>query len=174
VSNCGSIYYESKRTKDFQPLWIEKFKKDMRNRGADLGVIVTQSMPKEMDQMGEKEGVWVCTFEEFKPLSHILRGMLIRIAGVKESQKNKGHKIELLYDYINSNEFRMRIEAIVEGFTKMQTDLIREKNAMRRLWSEREKQLEKAVNNTIAFYGGFKGIAGASIPEIDLLHLPEQ
>lgn len=170
--NCGTIYYESKRTKDFQPMWIEKFKKDMREKGADIGVIVTQAMPKEMDHMGEKQGVWICSFEEFKSLAHILRAMVIKVAVAAESQENKGHKIELLYDYINSNEFKMRIEAIVDGFTKMQMDLVKEKNAMARIWSEREKQLQKAVENTIAFYGGFKGIAGNAIPQIDTLELP--
>jgi hypothetical protein len=41
--NCGKIYYESKRTKDFQPSWIEKFKADMREKGADIGVLVTKT-----------------------------------------------------------------------------------------------------------------------------------
>lgn len=50
--NCGTIYYESKRTKEFQRSWIEKFKADMREKGADIGVIVTDAMPSEMQRMG--------------------------------------------------------------------------------------------------------------------------
>lgn len=48
--NCGSIYYESKRTKDFQSSWIEKFKTDMRDKGATFGVLVTDVLPKDMDR----------------------------------------------------------------------------------------------------------------------------
>lgn len=53
--NCGSIYYESKRTKNFQPKWIEKFKNDLREKNANVGVIVTETMPRGMDRMGLRE-----------------------------------------------------------------------------------------------------------------------
>ena len=94
--NCGKIYYESKRTKDFQPSWIEKFKKDIRDKGADIGVLVTQSMPSDMERMGSKDGIWVCTFEEFKSLCAVLRQSVIRISEAVEIQENKGDKMAML------------------------------------------------------------------------------
>jgi hypothetical protein len=170
--NCGTIYYESKRTKDFQPSWIEKFKSDIRDKGANIGVLVTEVLPSEMDRMGLKDGIWICTYEEFKGLCKVLRESLVQISNAVVSQENKGDKMSLLYDFLTSNTFRLQIEAIVEGFTQMQSDLESEKRAMQRIWKMREKQLEKVITNTIDMHGSIKGIAGSAIQDIKQLDLP--
>jgi hypothetical protein len=170
--NCGTIYYESKRTKDFQPSWIDKFKNDIRDKGANLGVLVTEVLPSDMDRLGLKEGIWICTYEEFKGLSKVLRESIIQVSNAMATQENKGDKMSLLYDFLTSNTFRMQIEAIVEGFTQMQKDLESEKRAMQRIWKMREKQLEKVIGNTIDMHSSIKGIAGSAIQEIKLLDLP--
>ena len=171
--NCGKIYYESKRTKDFQPSWIEKFKADMRDKGADIGVLVTEAMPSDFDRMGMKDGVWICTYEEFKALCAVLRETIIKLSSAISSQENKGDKMSMLYDFLTSNEFRMQIEAIVEGFSAMKTALESEKRSMQRIWKEREKQIDKVVTNTIDMYGSIKGIAGNAIQSVKALELPE-
>jgi hypothetical protein len=171
--NCGTIYYESKRTKDFQAGWIEKFKNDMRDKGANMGVLVTEAMPFGMTRMGLKEGVWVCSYEEFKGLCFVLRETIIQVSNAITSQENKGDKMSLLYDFMTSNTFRMQIEGIVEGFSQMKADLEKEKNAMQRIWKQREKQIEKVVTNTIDMYGSIKGIAGKAIQEVKTLELTE-
>ena len=158
--SCGTIYYESKRTKEFQKSWIEKFKADMREKGADIGVIVTD------------EGVWICTFEEFKSLSAVLREQLIRIHHVLIAQENKSDKMSLLYHFLTGNEFKMQIEAIVEAFSTMQNDLDSEKRAMQKIWKQREKQIEKVLDNTINMYSSIKGIAGNAVANIKALELP--
>jgi hypothetical protein len=171
--NCGTIYYESKRTKSFQPSWIEKFKADIREKGAHIGVLVTSAMPADMPRMGQREGVWICSFEEFKGLSAVLRDSIIRMSHAISIQDNKGDKMSMLYDYLTGNEFRMQIEAIVEGFSQMQMDLVKEKNAMNRIWKNREKQIEKVMLNTTHMYGSVKGIAGSAVKSLPLLELPE-
>lgn len=170
--NCGTIYYESKRTKDFQPSWIEKFKSDIREKGANIGVLVTEVLPSDMDRMGLKEGIWICTYEEFKGLCKVLREAVIQVSNASVSQENKGDKMSLLYDFLTSNTFRLQIEAIVEGFTQMQADLDSEKRAMQRIWKMREKQLEKVITNTIDMHGSIKGIAGSAIQDIKQLNMP--
>ena len=172
-AECGRIYYESKRTKEFQPAWIEKFKADIRTVGADVGVLVTQALPKDMNRMGIKQGIWICTYEDFKGLSLALRESVIKIHQARASETNKGDKMEMLYSYLTSNEFRLVIEAIVEGFTQMREDLNKEKAAMQRIWSQREKQIEKVLLNTTGMYGSIKGIAGNAIDNINALELPE-
>jgi hypothetical protein len=169
---CGKIYYESKRTKDFQPNWIEKFKADMREKGADVGVLVTDAMPKGMERMGQLEGIWICKFEEFKGLSLVLRDSLMRVSAALSSQEQKGDKMHLLYDYLTSNTFRLQVEAIVEGFTTMQTDLESEKRSAQTHWKKRERQIEKVLTNTIDMYGSIKGIAGNAIQTVKALELP--
>ena len=172
--NCGSVYYESKRTKDFQPSWIEKFKKDLRAKGANIGVIVTEAMPRDMDRMGLMDGIWICSFEEFKGLCAVLRESIIQISNAAVAQDNKGDKMIMLYDYLTSNEFKMQIEAIVEGFAQMQTDLNAEKRAMESSWKKREKQIEKVLLSTNHMYSSIKGIAGSAIPSVPQLEFKQE
>ncbi len=169
--NCGKIYYESKRTKEFQKAWVEKLKSDMREIGADVGVIVSEALPKEMERMGLFEGVWVCSFEEFKGLSAVLREGVIQVSLAKKSQENKGDKVNLLYHYLTSSEFSMQVNAIIEGFEQLRADLESEKRAMARIWKSREKQIEKVFENTINMYGSIKGIAGNAIGQVKALEL---
>ena len=172
ASNCGKIYYESKRTKAFQPAWIEKFKADVREKGANIGVLVTEAMPTDMPQMGQRDGVWICSFGDLPSLSAVLRDSLITIHRALASQENRGDKMSMIYDFITGDEFRMQVEAIVEGFTQMQTDLDSEKRAMARIWKQREKQIEKVLLNTSNMHGAIKGIAGSAIPAVQRLELP--
>ncbi len=164
--NIGKIYIESKNTKDFQPSWIEKFKADMRDKGAMIGVLVTRAMPKEMSQYGQRDGVWICTMHEFKALIHVLRDAIIRIGHAHDVQKNKGDKMSMLYDYLVGPEFRGHIEAIVEGFSQMKEDLDSEKRRMSAVWNMREKQIEKVLLNTMQLYGSIKGIGGREVINI--------
>ncbi|OYU95944.1 MAG: Caldesmon [Bacteroidetes bacterium B1(2017)] len=170
--NCGTIYYESKRTKDFQPTWIEKFKADIRTKGATIGVLVTDVFPSDMERMGMKDGIWICSYEEFKGLCKVLRETIIQLDTAMASQENKGDKMTMLYDFLTSNTFKLQIEAIVEGFTQMQSDLETEKRSYQRIWKQREKQIEKVITNTIDMYGSIRGIAGSAIGEIKALELP--
>ncbi|WQZ20988.1 DUF2130 domain-containing protein [Helicobacter pylori] len=169
--NCGKIYYESKRTKEFQKAWVEKLKSDMREIGADVGVIVSEALPKEMERMGLFEGVWVCSFEEFKGLSTVLREGVIQVGLAKKSQENKGDKMDLLYHYLTSSEFSMQVNAIIEGFEQLRADLESEKRAMNKIWKSREKQMEKVFEGTINMYGSIKGIVGNAIGQVKALEL---
>lgn len=171
--NCGKIYYESKRTKNFSHKWIEKFKNDIRDKGAHIGVLVTEVMPSNMERMGLYEGIWVCTYQEFKGLSAVLRQSIIQQSMALATQENKGDKMVMLYDFLTSNEFRLQMEGIVEGFTQMQLDLVTEKNAMKRHWKKREKQIEKVVINTVNLHGSIKGIAGNAIQSVKALELDQ-
>jgi len=172
AQNCGTIYYESKRTKDFQPSWIEKFKADIRDKGATIGVLVTEVMPSDMDRMGLKDGIWICNYEEFKGLCAVLRESIVQLSTAISSQENKGDKMEMLYTFLTGNTFRMQVEAIVEGFTQMKSDLESEKRSMQRIWKQRDKQIEKVTANTIDMYGSIRGIAGNAVQSVKALELP--
>ena len=129
-------------------------------------------MPADMEQMGLRDGVWICSFEEFRGLSLVLRESLIRLSQAVTAQENRGDKMALLYDFLTGNEFRLQLEAIVEGFTQMQADLNRERNAMQRHWRQREKQIEKVMISTTQMYGSIQGIAGSAVQSLPLLGLP--
>ncbi len=171
--DCGKIIFESKRTQNFGGDWIEKLKDDQRSAGAEIAVLVTQVMPKDMDRFGEKEGVWICGFHEVKSLVFVLREILIRTQMARSANENKADKMSILYNFLTSNQFRQQIEAIVEGFSNLKVELDKEKRAMQRIWKEREMQIEKVISNTIDMYGSIKGIAGNAIAPIQTLELPE-
>ena len=170
---CGSIYYESKRTKDFGKGWIEKFKNDIREQGANIGIFVTDVMPPGMDRMGLREGIWICTYDEFKGLCSVIREHIIALDLAFDSQENKGEKMVMLYDYLTSNEFKLQVEGIIEGYTQMKLDLESEKKSITGHWKKREKQLQKVLNNTNFMYSSLRGIAGTAIQTIKILELPE-
>ena len=171
---CGTIIYESKRTKNFSNDWISKLKNDLRGQKADIAVIVTETMPRDMDRFGLKEGIWICTFSEFKGVAAVLRDSLIRISEIKSSQENRGDKMQMLYDFLTGNEFKQHIEAIVEGFSSMKSSLTKEKIAMERIWAERDKQLDKVLLNMSGMYGSIKGIAGSAVADVKLLDISDE
>jgi hypothetical protein len=166
---CGKIIYESKRTQSFSPEWVEKLKADMRSQGAIIAVIVTQTMPKDMGNFGERNGVWICSFAEVKALAYVLRDGVVRVFNAAKSQENRGDKMHLLYDYLTSSEFGEQWKAIREGFQSMKQSIQRERDTMERLWKAREKQLEKVLLNAAHIRGSIEGIAGKDAIDINLL-----
>jgi len=160
---CGQIIYESKRTTAFANDWVEKLKTDMRNLGADVAVIVTRTMPKDMDCFGIKDGVWICSFSEVRALAAVLRDGIVRVFTTARSNENKGDKMHLLYNYLNSNEFAEQWKAIREGFMSMKLSIQKERDAMEKLWKAREKQLEKVLLNAAHIRGSIEGISGTDV-----------
>ncbi|PQJ11394.1 DUF2130 domain-containing protein [Flavipsychrobacter stenotrophus] len=165
---CGKIIFESKRTKDFSDEWIEKLKADLRALGADVAVIVTQAMPKDMEDFGERQGIWICSFADAKPLVHVLRDAVIKVYNAGKSQENKGDKMTLLYNYLVSSEFAEQWGAIREGFMGMKISIQKERDQMEKLWKAREKQLEKVLLNAAHIRGSIEGISGMDV-DLDLL-----
>jgi len=170
---CGKIIYESKRTKTFNTGWIEKLRKDQLAERADIAVLVSQVLPHDSRaSIVIQDGVWICNYQSFQGLVLALRDGLIKVHQASESQKYKGDKLNMLYNYLTSNEFRLQIETIIEDFLNLRESIQKERVAMEKLWAEREKQLEKVLLNTSNFFGAIKGIAGSEIPAVSLLELP--
>ena len=166
--DCGKIIYESKRTKDFANDWIDKLKKDMRKEGVDVAVIVTQTYPKGMNCFGERDGVWICSFEEVKAVAYVLRDGILRLYNSSKSQENRGDKMHMLYDYLTGTEFSEQWKAIREGYMSMRLSIHRERDAMEKMWKMREKQLDKVLLNASSIKGSIEGIAGADTISLSL------
>ncbi len=170
---CGCIIFESKRTASFAHDWIEKLKADMRSQGADVAVIVTQALPKDLDRFGEKDGVWICSFSEVKAVVHMLRDGIIKVSNALKKQDNKGDKMHMLYDYLTSSEFAEQWKAIREGFMSMKLSIQKERDAMEKLWKAREKQLEKVLLNAAHIRGSIEGISGNDV-DLNLLEAGDE
>jgi hypothetical protein len=171
LAPCGTIIWESKNTRQWSPAWLQKLKDDQRAAGASVAVLVSVSLPDGVRSFAFLDGVWVSSIGCYLPLAVALREQLIRVAFARKAAEGMHDKMESLYAYLSSDEFRQRVEASVETFRAMQDQLVRERRAMEKLWKEREKQIERVVLNTVGMYGAIRGIIGAKLPEIPTLDL---
>jgi hypothetical protein len=169
---CGAILWETKRTKNWTDGWLGKLRADQRADRAELAILVSKALPKEVNTFGYVEGIWVTDFPFIVPLAIALRQSLIDVAAARQAQEGQAAKMELVYQYLTGPKFRHRVEAIVEKFSDMQADLDRERKTMTRLWAKREAQIQAVVESTGGMYGDLQGIAGKAFQEIDALTLP--
>lgn len=167
----ATILWESKNTKAFSEAWLGKLKRDQEAIKAELAILVTRELPKTISNFGTLNGIWVTTAEFAVPLVTTLRLHLTEIEKIKHSLQGRDEKITLLYNYLTGAEFKNRIENIVLSFVEMQQDLESEKNAFRRMWSKRQKQLERLMVSTSGMYGELQGIIGGALPVIPHLEL---
>lgn len=170
--SCGTILWESKRTKNWNDGWLAKLRSDQRAAKAEIAVLITQALPKDIESFGQIDGVWISAPKYAVPLVIALRQTLIEVANSKQSQEGQQTKMELVYEYLTGPRFRHRVEAIVEKFSDMQADLDREKKAMTRLWAKRESQIQGVIESTVGMYGDLQGIAGRALQEIEGLEIP--
>jgi len=168
---CGTIIWESKRTKGWSDGWIDKLKDDQREVKADIAVLMSIVLPKEINGFSQFKGIWVTSYPLAVALAVALRANLIEVASAKQAAVGKVEKMEAIYNYLSGTEFKQKVEAIVEAFVTMNTDLAKEKVAMEKLWAKREQQIKKVVISTARMYGDMQGIIGASLPEIKSLEL---
>ena len=171
--DCGSIIWETKNTKAWNAAWIDKLKDDQRAIGANLAVLVSTELPQEVKTFSLLDGVWVASVATYIPLAMSLRQQLLQVTFARSASQGKSEKMEMVYEYLSGDAFRHKVEAIVETFVGMQEQLNKEKRAYARLWKEREKQIERIIENTAGMYGDVRGLIGSAVPEIRALTLEE-
>lgn len=168
---CGTILWESKRTKNWSDGWLAKLRDDQRTAKAEVAVMVSQALPKGMETFDRIEGVWVTHPKVVIPVAMALRQTLIEVATARQASEGQQTKMEMVYQYLTGPRFRQRIQAIVEAFSTMQEDLDKEKKVITKQWAKREEQIERVMQATVGMYGDLQGIAGKTLPEIEGLEL---
>jgi hypothetical protein len=168
---CGTIIWESKRTKNWNEAWLAKMRDDQRVAKADIALIVSSALPKDTEAFDLVDNVWVTEPRFAVPLATALRQLLIDVAGSRQAREGQKTKMELVYQYLTGPQFRHRIDAILEKFNDMRDDLDRERKTMTKLWARREAQLNGVLDSTAGLYGDLQGIAGRAMPEIEGLDL---
>lgn len=172
-AECGSIVFESKRTKSFSNGWIAKLKQDTLRVKGNISVLVSEALPEGLKGFGQLEGVWVVDFTHLENLVTVLRFAVLKEHQALDSQVNKGEKMQMLYDYLTGSEFGMQMQTIIEGFTSMKGNLEREKRSMQASWKRQDKELDKVIESTVHMYGSVRGIAGSAVKEIKQLEIEE-
>jgi hypothetical protein len=164
---CGTILWECKRTKNWSDGWLAKLREDQRAAKAEIAVIISQALPKEVETFGFVDGVWVADPKVALPLAMSLRQTLIEVASARQASEGQQTKMEMVYQYLTGPRFRQRVQAIVEAFSSMREDLDREKKAITRQWAKREEQIDRVMQATVGMYGDLQGIAGKTLQEIE-------
>jgi len=168
---CGTILWESKRTRNWSDAWLVKLREDQRAAKAEIAVIVSQALPKGIETFDVVEGVWVVSPRAALPVATLLRHSLLQVSLARQASEGQHTKTEMVYQYLTGPRFRHRVEAIVEAFTSMQEDLDKERKAIMKQWAKRDAQIERVMNATVGMYGDLQGIAGKSLQEIEGLEL---
>jgi hypothetical protein len=164
--SCGSILWESKRTKNWNNVWLTKAREDQRDAQADVVVIVSKALPDNIETFSCLDGVWVIAPRYLIPVGTMLRHFLLDLAGTRRSGEGQLTKSQMVYEYLTGVKFRQRVEAAVEKFTDMQDDLEKEKKTITKLWAKRESQIRCVIDSVAGMYGDIQGIAGQAVPEI--------
>ena len=169
---CGTILWESKRTKNWSDSWLGKLREDQRAAKAEIAVIVSQTLPKGVETFELIDGVWVTHPRAALPVAMTLRNTLIEVACARQSTEGQQTKMEMVYQYLTGPRFRQRVQAIVEAFSSMHEDLEKEKRAITKQWAKREEQIHRVMQATVGMYGDLQGIAGKTLQEIEGLGFP--
>jgi len=168
---CGTILWESKRTKHWSDGWLTKLREDQRTAKAEISVLVSQVLPKGVETFDVLDGVWVTSPRAALPVATMLRHTLLQVNTARQVSEGQQTKTEMVYQYLTGPRFRHRVEAIVEAFSSMQQDLDKERKAIMRQWAKREEQIDRVMGATVGMYGDLQGIAGKSLQEIEGLEL---
>jgi hypothetical protein len=168
---CGTILWESKRTKNWSDSWLIKTREDQRTAKAEISIIVSQALPKDVETFEHIDGVWVTHPKSAIPVAVALRHSLVEVAMARSASEGQQTKMEIVYQYLTGPRFRHRVQAIVEAFSSMQEDLDKEKRAIMKQWAKREEQIERVMQATVGMYGDLQGIAGKTLQEIEGLEM---
>ncbi|MFC1710413.1 DUF2130 domain-containing protein, partial [Patescibacteria group bacterium] len=172
--SCGVILWETKRTKAWSDSWIDKLKDDLRAEKANIPVIVSMVLPKDMDgELGFKDGVWISSFSLALPLAQLLRKNLLDVGYQKAVSAHRGEKADHLYEYITSHEFRQQVEAMIEVYVQMKGQVTKERVAYEKMWKQREKQVDRLFSSTANVVGAIQGEVGQTAFQIKGLELLE-
>ena len=169
---CGSILWESKRTRNWSDGWLPKLREDQRSAKAEVCVLVSQVLPKGVETFDLVDGVWITSPRVAIPVAIMLRQGLLQISQTRALSEGQQTKTEMVYQYLTGPRFRHRVEAIVEAFSSMQDDLDRERKVIMKQWAKRQEQIERVMGATVGMYGDLQGIAGKSLQEIEGLEFP--
>lgn len=169
---CGKILWESKRTKAWSDAWLPKLKNDQLTAHAELAILVSQTMPKDITHFKQIEGVWVCSLSCVIAVAGALRISLIELAALRRCGEGQETKAQQIYSYLIGPQFKHRVECIAEKFTELRKDLDAERKWMNKQWAKRDRELNAVLEATAGMYGDLQGIAGQSLEEIRSLQGP--
>lgn len=169
--SVGVIAWESKNTKAWSDGWVEKLKEDRLRVNADVSILVTAVLPKDVEKFGLYKGVWLVEWAYVLPIATMLRGQIEAMAHLRTSLVSKDEKMEVVYNYLTSAKFKDKVENIIDAFRQMQDQVAEERRAFESRWKKREQLLEQVIKNTGGMYGDLGGMLGGKLEKVEYLEL---
>jgi len=168
---CGVILWESKRTKAWNGDWVGKAIDDQQAVKATAVCIVSAALPPGIEHLDQKSGIWITSWSCVRLVAGLLRHGLLEVSQARAATDGQHSKMEMLYNYMASEELRGRLRGIVEPYLEMEKDLRSEMRAINIRWKKRRKQLDRVMLSATGLYGDLQGIIGSGLQEIEAMEL---
>jgi len=146
---CGLILTEVKNTSNWSDSWIVKLRRDALRSKAALAVLVTRTLPNEVESFGLVDGIWVTNRGLHVPLALALRAQLVACATLRR-QMPYLHR-DTVVSFVTGPQFTQRVRAIVSLIVEMRAQVDREKQAMTKHWTAREQMIGDLADNVTGF-----------------------
>jgi len=170
--DCGVILWECKRAANWSGTWMGKLADDVAHANANLGVIVSEELPSDMDSSGVVDGIWVTNYQHALTLAAGLREAVITAWRHQLANAGRDDAAAKVYDYITTGGFADRYAAAERALDAQLEILRKEKRYYSQAWAQREQHIEKARLNLTGMVADLVRV-GAELPSTALAELPE-
>ena len=170
--SVGNILYESKDVLNFDEKWVQKLLNDMSKVDATVGFIFTKAMPKKSKGfVEEREGGRVIICSEYPILKQLVSftRKLIQAnkANIASNKDEISPKLKDLFNYLNSNEFRIQTRKIFNGIKKDGEQIDKDERSIENQIKNRRKNLEDSKKNINGVITSLVSNAGLSDDILD-------
>ncbi len=169
--DCGIILWECKQTQRFEPKWVNKLTEDVQSGRADLGVLVSSVLPKDIDRSDIIDGILVCDTTTAVPLAVSFRQLVINAKRTALANAARGEQSERIYDYITAGGFGTCLARLLktQRAALQELDILREVSI--KVWANLEKSHRDMIDGLFTMVGEIEA-TGTALPPLLRSELP--
>ena len=150
----GAILLEVKNTHSFKNEWINKLRSDLLVNKSTLGLIVTKTLPKEMEKnkisvKHADANIFICSIQDILNVIPLLRVVIIETYKSNIKNKNLDDEKSNLYAIIKSPEFKNRLSKIVAHFNELRSALDKQEQSMTKYFQKQRTNISVLINEFI-------------------------
>lgn len=149
-SHIGTIVYECKRVKHFQKKHIKQATDAKLKRNADFAILVTNATKRDYKGFGSEKGILIVHPAGILSLADFVRKQLVIIDDLKLTKAQRNEAIEKTVRFIESAEFKNKLEAIIQETLELFELLRNEFKEHMKIWKSRYESYRKIHQQTTA------------------------
>lgn len=164
----GKILYEIKNTRSYDPKWLAKLKSAQQDADADVAILVSAVLPKDIHHLGLCDQTWVCSPSAVAGVALLVRHALLRISTARSLADKKESRLAALHTYLASTQFRLSCESMVSLVQELERQLETEQRAMTRAWHRRRQVTLEISQGIVGLLGSLEGALRCElVPSLD-------